>query len=92
MRMIKEGLGLAPSNITPEYLLKMYYKGYNAALDDVKDIIDKVQTTYVTIIQETVPHSNIIYRGDLADSCNTLIKEICSNITDSLIYKELPKK
>lgn len=92
MKIIKEELGLAPIKITPEYLLKMYYKGYNAALDDMKDVIDEVQRMYDDTIQETVQETSVIYRGNLAKSCHTLVEGVCDNIVNNIHYKELPKK
>ena len=88
MKMIKEGLRLAPSNIRPEYLLKMYYEGYNAALDDTKDVINAVKIAHLNLLEQPDVHpesnSKKLY-------CAT-IKSMCDNIIKNLCYKELPKK
>lgn len=90
MKMIKAGLGIpsASNNVTPEYLLKMYYEGYNGALDDVKDIIDKLQKSYADTIREI----NSIYKSSLDEACNGIVKGVCNNIINNMHYKELPKK
>lgn len=83
MKMIKAGLGILPTTITPEYLLKMYNKGYNAALVDITELVAIVKQRYLDILKNPdvhlMPETEKLYRAT--------IDAICKTIIDNLNYK-----
>ena len=86
MQMIKAGLGIPPTTITPEYLLKMYNKGYNAALVDLAELVATIKQRYLDVLKDPDIHSS----PEIARLCSTLINGICKTVIDNLNYKELP--
>lgn len=83
MKMIKAGLGIPPTTITPEYLLKMHNKGYNAALVDITELVAIVKQRYLDVLKDPdvhpMPEAEKLYRAT--------IDEICKTIINSLNYK-----
>ena len=92
MKMIKAGLGIPPTTITPEYLLKMYNKGYNAAINDVLNIIDGAYEKSVKLLTATIEEL------DVEDGVQNIIGAVSNDVLNDLIfgikrninYKELP--
>ena len=92
MKMIKAGLGITPTTITPEYLLKMYNKGYNAAISDVLNIIDRAYEKSVKLLTTTIEEL------DVEDDVQNIIGAVSNDVLNDLIfgikrninYKELP--
>lgn len=83
MKMIKAGLGLLPTKTAPEYALKMYNKGYNAALVDIAELVTIVKQRYLDVLKDPdvhpMPEAEKLYRAT--------IDEICKTIINSLNYK-----
>lgn len=83
MKMIKAGLGLPPTKTTPEYALKMYDKGYNAALVDITELVAIIKQRYLDALKDPdvhpMPEAEKLYRAT--------IDEICKTIINSLNYK-----
>ena len=90
--MIKAGLGIPPTITTPEYLLKMYNKGYNAAISDVLNIIDRAYEKSVKLLTTTIEEL------DVEDGVQNIIGAVSNDVLNDLIfgikrninYKELP--
>lgn len=83
MKMIKAGLGIPPTTITPEYLLKMYNKGYNAALVDIAELVAITKYRYLDVLKDP----DVCSAPEIERLCGTIIKGICKNIIDGLNYK-----
>lgn len=83
MKMIKAGLGLLPTKTAPEYALKMYNKGYDAALVDITELITIVKQRYLDVLKDP----DVCSVPEIERLCGTIINGICKNIIDSLNYK-----
>ncbi len=80
MKMINAGVGLTPSEITPEYLLKTFYKGYNQAIDDVLRAVDKAYSLACEVVTESLENS------DIDDSNCNICQAICNVLLDTMVF------
>lgn len=91
MEMIKAGLGLTPTEITPEYLLKTFYKGYNQGIDDVLRAVDKAYSLACEVTTKSLENSDIddVNCNICQAICNVLLDTIVFDIKQDINYKEL---
>ena len=92
MKMIKAGLGIPPTTITPEYLLKMYNKGYNAAISDVLNIIDRAYEKSVKLLTTTIEELDVEdgVQNIIGAVSNVVLNDLIFGIKRNINYKELP--
>lgn len=92
MKMIKAGLGIPPTVITPEYLLKMYNKGYNAAISDVLKITDDAYEKSVQLLTTTIEELNVEdgVQNIIGAVSNDVLNDFNFGIKRNINYKELP--
>ena len=92
MKMIKAGLGIPPTTITPEYLLKMYNKGYNAAISDVLKITDDAYEKSVQLLTTTIEELNVEdgVQNIIGAVSNDVLNDLIFGIIRNISYKELP--
>lgn len=92
MKMIKAGLGLLPTTITPEYLLKMYSKGYNAAISDVLNIIDGAYEKSAKLLTATIEELDVEddMQNIIGAVSNDVLNDLFFEIKRNINYKELP--
>ena len=81
MKMIKARLGIPPTTITPEYLLKTYNKGYNAAINDVLNIIDGAYEKSVKLLTATIEEL------DVEDGVQNIIGAVSNDVLNDLILE-----
>lgn len=63
--------------------MKMYEKGYNAAVVDVAEMVAIVKQRYLDVLKDP----DVYPSPEIERLCSTVIDGICKNIIDNLNYK-----
>lgn len=63
--------------------MKMYEKGYNAALVDIAELVAIVKQRYLDVLKDP----DVYPSPEIERLCSTVIDGICKNIIDNLNYK-----